>query len=321
MIAGSSESQSGDVVVAVESLSHRYGQRRALHEVSLGIRPGELFVFLGPNGSGKTTLFRILSTLVPYQSGVVRMFGQDLGGRLQEVRRRLGVVFQAPSLDAKLTVGENLACQAALYGLAGRTAAARIDRALDAVGLLDRKGERVETLSGGLRRRVELAKGLLHDPDLILMDEPSTGLDPGARADFWHHVQSLRHQRPVTVVLTTHLLDEADRADRIAILDGGKLVALDAPETLKATVGGDTITLRVDDPEGCAELIRQHLGLDVRVLEQELRLEHPDGHRLIPQLVELLGGRVQAVHLGRPTLEDVFIAHTGHRFRARPTDE
>ena len=320
MAGGFSESHDGDVV-AVESLSHCYGRRRALDDLSFSIRAGELFVFLGPNGSGKTTLFRILSTLVPYQSGTVRMFGQDLGGALHDIRRRLGVVFQAPSLDAKLTVAENLACQAALYGLAGRAASARIERVLGAVGLLDRKDERAETLSGGLRRRVELAKGLLHDPDLILMDEPSTGLDPGARVDFWHHVRSLRAERPLTVVLTTHLLDEADRADRIAILDQGKLVAVDTPEALKATVGGDTITLRVEDPETCAEVVRKQLGLDVRVLDQELRLEHPDGHRLIPQLVETLGGRVQAVHLGRPTLEDVFIAHTGHRFRARPSDE
>ena len=301
--------------VEVSRLSHHYGARRALDRVSFRIARGEVFVFLGPNGGGKTTLFRLLSTLIPVQSGDVSILGHDVVREVVSIRERIGVVFQAPSLDKKLTVRENLACQAALYGLRGSALRDRQQLLLEQLGLTERAAEVTEQLSGGLRRRVELAKGLLHDPDLLLLDEPSTGLDPGARADLWEYLERLRSQRNVTIVLTTHLLEEAERADRIAILDQGKLVALDAPDALKATVGGDTITVDVDDPYGAVEILRESMQLEARVVDGQLRMEHREGHRLIPQIVDRLGGRVRAIHLGKPSLEDVFIAKTGRRFR------
>ncbi len=300
--------------VEVTRLSHHYGARRALDQVSFRIDRGEVFVFLGPNGGGKTTLFRVLSTLIPVQSGDVTLLGFDVTRDVMAIRERIGVVFQAPSLDKKLTVRENLAYQAALYGIGGRTFEARQAELLGQLGLTDRAGELTEQLSGGLRRRVELAKGLLHAPDLLLLDEPSTGLDPGARADLWEYLGRLRDERGVTVVLTTHLLEEAERADRIAILDQGKLVALDSPAALKATVGGDTITIDVDDPSVAGQVLRDAMQLEPHVVDGQLRLEHADGHRLIPQIVDRLGQQVRAVVLGKPSLEDVFIAKTGHRF-------
>jgi ABC-2 type transport system ATP-binding protein len=302
--------------IEVAGLVHRYGQRRALDGLDLTIERGEIFTLLGPNGGGKTTLFRLLSTLIPVQDGTIRVLGFDVGRQADEVRRRIGVVFQAPSLDRKLTVAENLTHQGRLYGLSGRTLAARADEMLGRFNLRDRARDRVETLSGGLRRRVELAKGLLHRPRLLLLDEPSTGLDPGARADLWACLRELRANDGVTVVLTTHLLEEADKADRLAILDRGRLVALDAPDRLRATVGGDSITIEADDPDELAAAIQAGFGGDVRVVDGSVRLQQADGHRQIARLVEAFPGRIRSVTLGQPSLEDVFIARTGHRFRA-----
>src|ERR1700682_6042276 len=240
MIAHSS---SAAPAIQIVNLEHRYGARRALAGISLQIELGEIFVFLGPNGGGKTTLFRLLSTLVPGQAGDFPILGFDLRRQTQAIRERLGVVFQAPSLDKKLTVVENLMHQGHLYGLSGRVLEARQNEMLARLGLADRAGERAETLSGGLRRRVELAKGMLHRPRLLLLDEPSTGLDPGARSDLGNYLREVRSQAGVTIVLTTHLLDEAERADRIAILNAGELVAWGAPDELRSTVGGDSITI------------------------------------------------------------------------------
>ncbi len=305
-----------DATAAVEiaDLEHRYGDRRALAGLSLTIDRGEIFVFLGPNGGGKTTLFRLLSTLIPIQQGEARILGFDLRRQAQAVRERIGVVFQAPSLDKKLTVAENLMHQGHLYGLAGRGLQARQDEMLERLGLGDRRRDRVETLSGGLRRRVELAKGMLHRPRLLLLDEPSTGLDPGARSDLWDYLQQVRRDEGVTIVLTTHLLEEADRADRIAILSEGSLVALDTPEALKATVGGDSITIQTDEPESLAPAISERFACPAVVLDGAVRLEQRDGHEWIARLVEAFPGRIEAITLGKPTLEDVFIDRTGHRF-------
>jgi ABC-2 type transport system ATP-binding protein len=302
--------------IEVEDLSHWYGPRQALRSLTLAIQPGEIFAFLGPNGGGKTTLFRLLSTLIPLQHGTARILGLDLrqAVQVQEVRRRIGVVFQAPSLDKKLTVTENIRCQAALYGVRGRLRRQREAELLDQLGLTDRKNERTEKLSGGLRRRVELAKGMVHGPQLLLLDEPSTGLDPGARSDLWEYLRRLQREHGVTVVLTTHLLEEAERADRIAILNEGCLVALDTPDALRATVGGDSITVTTRDPQGLAEAIRERWGVAATVVEGRVRLEQADGHRWISRLVEAFSGRIASVTLGKPSLEDVFIDRTGHRF-------
>ncbi len=300
--------------ITVSHLSHQYGQRRAVDDLSLQVEPGELFVFLGPNGSGKTTLFRVLSTLIPLQSGDVTILGHNLRTAQMAIRAQLGVVFQSPSLDKKLSVSENLHHQGRLYGLARRDLAERQEKLLTTLGLADRTGDRVETLSGGLRRRVELAKGMLHRPRLLLLDEPSTGLDPGARSDLWKYLEQVRISEGITIVLTTHLLDEADRADRIAIMHDGQLVALDSPAALQASVGGDSITIRTEQPEQLAKQIRTQMECDAAVVDGCVRLEQPDGHQWISRLVEAFPQEIESVTLGKPTLEDVFIDRTGHRY-------
>lgn len=303
-----------DPAIVVSHVSHRYGSRVAVDDLSLEVREGEIFVFLGPNGSGKTTLFRVLSTLIPLQDGSVTVLGHDLQSETAAVRAALGVVFQAPSLDKKLTVAENLHHQGRLYGLSTTELKSRSEKLLATLGVSDRAGDFVETLSGGMRRRVELAKGMLHQPRVLLMDEPSTGLDPGARADLWHYLRQVREAEGVTVVLTTHLLEEAERADRIAIMHHGRLAALDTPAALQESVGGDSITIRTERPAELAEQVREKFQCEATVLDGTVRLEQPDGHQWISRLVEAFPSEIQTVTLGKPTLEDVFIDRTGHRF-------
>ncbi len=303
-----------DSAITVSHVSHRYGSRVAVDDLSLEVREGEIFVFLGPNGSGKTTLFRVLSTLIPLQSGSVSILGHDLQSELAAVRSALGIVFQSPSLDKKLSVAENLHHQGRLYGLSTAELKDRAQQMLNSLGVADRADDMVETLSGGMRRRVELAKGMLHRPRVLLLDEPSTGLDPGARADLWHYLRQVREAEGVTIVLTTHLLEEAERADRIAIMHHGRLVALDTPTALQASVGGDSITIRTERPAELAERVREQFQCEAIEVDGTVRLEQPDGHQWISRLVEAFPGEIQTVTLGKPTLEDVFIDRTGHRF-------
>jgi ABC-2 type transport system ATP-binding protein len=302
--------------ISVEHVSHRYGSRTAVDDLSLEIAAGEVFAFLGPNGSGKTTLFRLLSTLIPMQTGAIAILGFDVARSSASVRRQMGVVFQSASLDKKLTVAENLRCQGRLYGLGRAELASRSAELLEAVGLEERARDRVETLSGGLRRRAELAKCLLHRPRLLLLDEPSTGLDPGARIDLWQYLLRLRERDGVTVVLTTHLLDEADRADRIAIMHQGRLAALGEPLALRREVGGDTITIQTERPGELAAAIAERFGVPTAQLDGSVRLEQAAGHEWVPRLVAAFPDDIQTITLGKPTLEDVFIARTGHRFLA-----
>ena len=297
--------------VEVENLRHRYGPREALGGVSLTVSCGEIFGLLGPNGGGKTTLFRILSTLMPATGGTVRVFGHDLLREPGAIRRHLGVVFQHPSLDPKLTVMENLLHHGHLYGLRGAPLQRRAEALLDRLGLGDRARDRVETLSGGLRRRTELAKALVHRPDLLLLDEPSTGLDPGARRDFTTYLCQLREQDGVTVVLTTHILDEAERCDRVGILHQGKLVALGTPDDLKARLGGDVVVVHAANPEGLREKIRERFGCEPVLVDGSLRVERPRGHEFVREVVDAFPGEVTSATFGRPTLEDVFIHLTG----------
>jgi ABC-2 type transport system ATP-binding protein len=303
-----------EAALDVSHLAHCYGERTAIHDLSLSVAAGEIFVLLGPNGSGKTTLFRVLSTLIPPQQGDVTILGHDLRREPGAIRRRLGVVFQAPSVDKKLTVAENVTHYGRLYGLGGQALQNRADEMLTRLGLADRRKHLVETLSGGMRRRVELAQGMLHRPQLLLLDEPSTGLDPGARSDVWQYLEQVRRDDGVTVVLTTHLLEEAARADRIAIMHQGRLAALDTPEALQASVGGDAITIRTDDSDGLAAEIGRRFDCTPMVVDGSVRLEQPDGHQWISRLVEAFPDRIDAITLGKPTLEDVFIHTTGHRF-------
>ena len=300
--------------ISVSRLVHRYGERTALAGLDLDVDRGEIFALLGPNGGGKTTLFRLLSTLIPLQQGEIRVLGYDVARQTAAVRERIGVVFQAPSLDKKLTVAENLRHQGHLYGMSGGALRSRQEEMLARLGLADRRRELVETLSGGMRRRVELAKGMLHAPQLLLLDEPSTGLDPGARSDLWDYLRQVRERDGVTVVLTTHLLEEAEKADRLAILNAGSLVALDTPEALRASVGGDSLTIETDEPGPLAAAIHARFEYAAAVVDGSVRLERPDAPQLVARLLEAFPGRIHSITLGKPTLEDVFIARTGHRF-------
>ena len=300
--------------IEVDELTHHYGPRRALDSVAFSVAAGEIFGLLGPNGGGKTTLFRVVSTLLPVQEGRVRVLGFDARTQPDEIRGRIGVTFQSPSLDGKLTVAENLRHQGHLYGLAGRRLRERIELLLMRLGLSDRAGDRAESLSGGLKRRVEIAKGLLHDPRVLLLDEPSTGLDPGARIDLWRYLQQLRREHEVTVLVTTHLMEEAEHCDRLGILHRGRLVALDTPENLRASVGGDCLTIQSEIPEELADRITARFGVPVQRVGGALRIERDRGHELLRELVEAFPDEVRSVSLGKPTLEDVFIDRTGHRF-------
>jgi len=301
-------------VISVQNIVHRYEGRTALNGVSFEVRPAELFGLLGPNGSGKTTLFRILSTLMIPTVGRATIVGFDAAKDPDGLRRQIGVVFQAQSIDAKLTAYENLWHQGHLYGQRGTVLKARIKEILGRVGLADRSKERIETFSGGMQRRVELAKGLLHHPSVLLLDEPTTGLDPGARRDVWQYLQLLRNQEHVSVIVTTHLMEEAERCDRLAILNEGKLVALGAPTELKREIGGDVILLEAREPESLADRIRVRFNVEVAVLNNKIRLERENGHRFITDVVEAFPGEIHAISVSKPTLEDVFIHRTGHRF-------
>ncbi len=291
--------------VDVGGLTHRYGERLALDGVSFSVRPGEVFGLVGPNGGGKTTLFKILSTALTPTSGSAKVAGLDVSDGA--VRRKIGVVFQSPSLDGKLTVGENLLHHGHLYGLSGSGLRARIGEELARFGLADRAGERAEKLSGGLQRRVELAKALLHRPEVLLLDEPSTGLDPGARRDLW---DALRGLKGVTVLLTTHLLEEAERCDRLAILHKGKIVAIGEPGALRSEIGGDVVTVRSRDAASLAASIREKLGEAAEAVDGTVRLSRERGHEFVVRLVEAFPGLIDSVTVAKPSLEDVFLART-----------
>jgi ABC-2 type transport system ATP-binding protein len=298
----------------VESLGHRYGDRVALDHISFEVRPAEIFGLLGPNGSGKTTLFRILSTLMVPTSGQARIAGFDPVSQPNDVRRRIGVVAQAQSVDVKLTAAENLMHQGHLYGLSGARLKQRITEMLQRVGLSDRANDLVETFSGGMQRRVELAKGLMHQPSVLLLDEPTTGLDPGARRDLWLYLDTLREQEGVTVLVTTHLMEEAERCGRLAILSHGKLVGLGTPAELKSEIGGDVIQFESEHAESLAARIRERFGVNPTVEDNIVRLERTQGHRFAADVMEAFPGEIRSINVSRPTLEDVFINRTGHRF-------
>jgi ABC-2 type transport system ATP-binding protein len=300
-------------VILISHLTHAYNDRRALDDVSLQVEQGEIFSLLGPNGSGKTTLFRILSTLMPGE-GNVSILGLDIARNRDAIRRNISVVFQSPSVDRTLTARENLRHHGHLYAVCGDDLKKRIEESLRRVNLSDRADERVETFSGGMRRRVEIAKCLLTRPKVLLLDEPSTGLDPAARIDLWTTLRDLQQNDGVTILLTTHLMDEADRSSRIAILSKGRIVACDTPPALKETIGGDIISLSCDDPPLVQAILREKLSLKSDVLDGIVRIERVRGHELVPAIIEAAPGKVQAVSVGKPTLEDVFIRLTGHRF-------
>lgn len=313
---------SAEAIISVQGLVHRYESRTALNGVSFDVRPAELFGLLGPNGSGKTTLFRILSTLMIPTAGHALVLGCDVAEDASELRSQIGVVFQAQSVDPKLTAYENLWHQGHLYGLRGRPLKKRVMEILGRVGLVDRAKERVETFSGGMQRRIELAKGLLHRPGVLLLDEPTTGLDPGARRDLWQYLRTLRDEEQVSVLVTTHLMEEAEKCDRLAIMNEGNLVALGTPAELKTEIGGDVILLdAAEDAGSLAEQIRARFHLATTVLGNQVRIERENGHHFVPDLVEAFPGEIQAISVGKPALEDVFIHRTGHKFWSESAQE
>jgi ABC-2 type transport system ATP-binding protein len=304
-----------DPIIQITNLTFSYGSRVALDNLTLQVEPGEIFGFLGPNGSGKTTLFRILSTLVAAPPGAVRILGMDPAIDRDQIRGRIGVVFQSASLDKQLTAEENLTHQGHLYGLHGSELRERVKNALAVFGLVDRAKELVGQFSGGMRRRVEVAKGLLHDPQVLLLDEPSTGLDPAARIDLWKQLRMINQERGVTILVTTHLMEEADRCTRLAIMEKGHLLACDTPAAMKDRIGGDVITLTTANPGDVRTLLHERLGVEAQEIDGSLRFERRRGHEFVPQLIEAAPGSIDSVSVGKPTLEDVFIQLTGQRLR------
>ncbi|NBC19114.1 MAG: ATP-binding cassette domain-containing protein [Bacteroidetes bacterium] len=305
--------------VDIQQVTHRYGDHVALRDVTLTVAPGTLFGLLGPNGGGKTTLFRILSTLLTPSEGTARVQDLDVTARPDAVRRHLGVVFQEPALDESLTVAENLRYHGALYGLHGTTLTARLQHLAGVFGVADRLGDRVQTLSGGLRRRTDLARGLLHRPDVLLLDEPTTGLDPAARHAFWQALARLRQAEGTTLLVATHLMDEAERCDEVGILDRGRLVAHGTPDALKTALGGETLWLETADAATLRDRVAARFDLDVRVIGEAVQISHPEAHDLLPALYDAFGPQIDSATVRRPTLEDVFMVHAGHTFEGRTT--
>ncbi len=308
-------------IVRLQDVRHEYGARVALDGVSFEVEAGTCFGVLGPNGGGKTTLFRILSTLLQPTAGLAEIRGLDVRRHQDAVRRCIGVVFQSPSLDIHLTARENLRHSGHLYGLRGRSLESSIGDALEQMGVADRADDRVKALSGGLRRRVELAKCLLHRPAVLILDEPSTGLDPSARRTLWRQLESLRQSTGLTTLLTTHFMEEADRCDALAILDRGRLVACGAPHDLKARVGGDCIVIDCADAADLARRIRERFDCPATVVDGRVRMEHNEGASFVGQLAKAFGAELRSVTVGQPTLEDVFMRETGHGFDGDNADD
>ena len=297
--------------VDIQKVHHSYGTHSALRDITLQVEPGALYGLLGPNGSGKTTLFRILSTLMPPSEGRAHVFGLDTARESGAVRRRIGTVFQEEALDEALTVRENLRFQGALYGLHGAERRERTEDLLRRLDVADRATDPVGDLSGGLRRRVDLARGLLHRPDLLLLDEPTSGLDPAARRTFWSAVQQLRSDEGTTLLLATHLMDEAERCDRVGILSDGALVADGRPSTLKADLGDETLWLEAEAPTALRDRIEAQFGVPTRIVGATVQVAPSDPPAFLSSLYEALSDHIRSATIRTPTLEDVFMVHAG----------
>ena len=310
-------------LLQLDGLSRRFKQRVALHGLSLSVGAGEIVGLLGPNGAGKSTTFQLLAGLLAPDSGRVLLEGRPLSLHDPALRQRMGIIFQRGSLDDLMSARENLLLGARLYGLTGARAHERVEQMLRLIGLHERGDERVSTWSGGMRRRLELARALVHQPRIVLMDEPTQGLDEASFRSFWAHLRALRDAEGLTVLLTTHRADEAEMCDRLAVLDAGRLVATDTPAALASRVGGDILTLEAQEPEALAAEVRERFGLEARVVEGKVQVEVEQGHALVPRLVEAFpAGRLASVSLRRPTLADVFLQLTGRALGAdQPTAE
>jgi ABC-2 type transport system ATP-binding protein len=312
--------------IEVDRLSRRFGDFVAVDDVSFEVSPGEVFGFLGPNGAGKTTTMRMLATLLKPTAGRAAIHGFDIAKQQDQVRQSIGMIFQDASLDDRLTGRENLRFHAMLYDVSAADFDARSEELLAMVELTDKVDGLVNTYSGGMRRRLEIARGLLHHPAVLFLDEPTIGLDPQTRRHIWTYLRRLRDQEGVTMFMTTHYMDEAEHCDRIAVIDHGKIVALDTPAALKALVGGDLVEVNTADNARAAASLSKLAHVSLRTGPTgQIILEAPAGERLIPEMMTLLGKcephiEVSSVSLSRPTLEDVFVKLTGHAIRHQEAD-
>jgi len=303
------------------AITHRYGSRVALDSVSFSIPPATAFALLGPNGGGKTTLFRILTTALVPTAGTAKICGADVVRERDRVRRRIGVAFQRPSLDAKLTVAENLIHHGHLYGTWGPALKRRVGEVLERFAMNERARDKIETLSGGLQRRVELAKALLHRPEVLILDEPGTGLDPAARLSLLNVLDDLRDRDGVTALLSTHLIDEAERCDLVGIIDRGRWIATGRPAELKERIGGDVLNIKTNEPRIVAATITERYSIEAKETDGAVRICHEGAAELVPELMNALGKRIDSISVGRPTLADVFMSLTGRRFSGESTGE
>jgi ABC-2 type transport system ATP-binding protein len=303
------------IAITVSGLTKNYGEIEAVRGIDFEVAAGETFGFLGPNGAGKSTTIKILCTLALPTSGSALVAGHDVVRERDAVRRNIGLVFQDTTLDSYLTGAQNLRFHAELYGVPTAAVAPRMRQVMEMVGLWDRRDSVVMTYSGGMQRRLEIARGLLHAPRVLFLDEPTVGLDPQTRTSIWEYINELKAREDITIFLTTHYMDEAEHCDRIAIIDHGKIVAIDTPEALKASVGKDRVQIRTaDDAAAIAELGRE-FGIEAAVHEGAVTFPVASGEEFVPRLFAGLSVPIQAVSVSRPSLDDVFMSYTGKTIR------
>jgi ABC-2 type transport system ATP-binding protein len=302
-------------VVQVTDLVKRYGEIEAVRGIRFDVQPGETFGFLGPNGAGKSTTIKILCTLADPTSGTARVAGYDVVKQRDTVRRNIGLVFQDTTLDNYLTGEQNLRFHADLYGVPRAQLAPRMRQVLDMVNLWDRRTAVVGTYSGGMKRRLEIARGLLHAPRVLFLDEPTVGLDPQTRSSIWEYINDLKQREDITIFLTTHYMDEAENCDRIAIVDHGTIVALDTPEALKASVGKDRVQISTDDDPAAIREIKDRFGIEAAVHEHLVTFNVESGEQFVPRLFAELSQQIRSVSVARPSLDDVFMSYTGKTIR------
>jgi len=301
--------------VLVDGLVKRYGEVEAVRGIGFEVAPGETFGFLGPNGAGKSTTIKILCTLAAPTSGTARVAGYDVVKNRDTVRRNIGLVFQDPTLDSYLTGEQNLRFHADLYGVPRQQLAPRMRQVLEMVGLWDRRQAVVATYSGGMKRRLEIARGLLHAPRVLFLDEPTVGLDPQTRSSIWEYINDLKQREDITIFLTTHYMDEAENCDRIAIIDHGKIVAIDTPENLKASVGKDRVQIRTADDQTAIAELKELFEIEAAIHEGMVTFNVESGEQFVPRLFEGLSQQIKAVSVSRPSLDDVFMSYTGKTIR------
>jgi ABC-2 type transport system ATP-binding protein len=304
-----------DHAIEVIGLRKSFGDVDAVRGVDFDVPTGEVFGFMGHNGAGKTTTINMLCTLARPTSGTARVAGHDVVGQRDDVRRNIGLVFQDPTLDGYLTAAQNLRLHAELYGVASELVAPRMRQMLEMVGLWERRGVPVRTFSGGMRRRLEIARGLMHSPRVLFLDEPTIGLDPQTRASIWSYIRLLRETEEITIFMTTHYMDEAEFCDRIAIMDHGAIVALDSPAALKAGIGADRVRIQTDDDDAAIAELAEHFDVDAAMSEGAVTFFVPSGEEFVPRLFAELGAQIRAVNVSRPTLDDVFMSYTGSTIR------